>query len=875
MEDKKDEIVINVDGSQNAQVFSYDELIHKRTFDQIRSRIEALIKPAETKRVSDDDEFSVIEKHDAIAVFGGRGVGKTSFLRSLAGSYSSEDSKVEVLPMIDPTLIEEKGHVFLLILSLIRQKVMCCLQENECSLNTKTYNDRVNWEKCLDKLAKGLPSLDHVGGTFEDTSWQDDSYIMEQGLASVYSAHELQRNFRNVVKKALSIINDKTEKKAFLLVFDDIDVSFLRGWPVLETIRKYLVIPEIITIISGNAQLYSKAIRKVQWENFGKALLINEQTEEDKKEYRELVSELEEQYMLKIFRADNRFYLHSIYEYMQQTNSPEYLVEYKTGENGTGKSKMGLKIYYENICDSYGIRGRTAKNWYVNYLLSLPIRTQIHFLSNHKEGHPDEEHNIDALHSRMRNAMIDVDTLSDVDISAKALKYMLDNNILSEAYQMLPNMDSLDINTCLVGLSLKFDLLSMKNPSLIFDYLTRIGYTRDIDTFLYPNIKSATDYALAGMQRSLKEIIGYEFAYSLSKNVNAKSLGQQQIYSTAEKGKMSSHEEEYRIDYVLNHINSGDEEKDGINKLLGYIPISVLNFNRKDGSFLYYSIYSLLGAIGNLLACSNEEAIKEELRNLSIEHSFMVPDESKNNSDKGNYTSSFVIEKLGEDSINKMATDISSWKGKYANVKNSPTYLLGRISTRLYYTINNITMEYIGKELGEYMRLSVLGFLNAVLIEECAEKNTELLSKLNKNNVRTSDEVYKNNKNVVQGSIDKLPLYKWISECPLLTPFAPSSLLTPSTLFAEVKVDKNLYDELQKVYLSDNASAGEDKISFKYASYTMNDTAEKIKECGFDLDDVLTNPSTADVVENLKTKFKNISEKSLDKFRENYGKAHK
>ncbi|MCD8079453.1 MAG: hypothetical protein LUF04_03295 [Bacteroides sp.] len=57
------------------------------------------------------------------------------------------------------------------------------------------------------------------------------------------------------------------------MAFDDVDTDFAKGWPVMETIRKYLTSPQLITILSGDINLYTLLIRKKQWENFGKPLL--------------------------------------------------------------------------------------------------------------------------------------------------------------------------------------------------------------------------------------------------------------------------------------------------------------------------------------------------------------------------------------------------------------------------------------------------------------------------------------------------------------------------------------------------------------------------------------------------------------------------
>ena len=64
------------------------------------------------------------------------------------------------------------------------------------------------------------------------------------------------------------ITDDTLIEENTLIVDEDndsdniIDVNFNNGWKVLETIRKYLTSPQIITLLSGDIKLFSKSIRK-------------------------------------------------------------------------------------------------------------------------------------------------------------------------------------------------------------------------------------------------------------------------------------------------------------------------------------------------------------------------------------------------------------------------------------------------------------------------------------------------------------------------------------------------------------------------------------------------------------------------------------
>ena len=56
-------------------------------------------------------------------------------------------------------------------------------------------------------------------------------------------ANRFEENLRGMVGEALEILG----KRAFLVVFDDIDVDMAKGWEVLETLRRYLSDDRLVT----------------------------------------------------------------------------------------------------------------------------------------------------------------------------------------------------------------------------------------------------------------------------------------------------------------------------------------------------------------------------------------------------------------------------------------------------------------------------------------------------------------------------------------------------------------------------------------------------------------------------------------------------
>ena len=401
---KENKIIINLQESSNAKEFEFGNRIHPKEFERAIRLINRSIDRAteykdQDKRCKDQDNKnnSRQRNNNTISILGSRGSGKTSFLLSLLKYYKVEKGhkdKAEVLEIIDPTLIEEKGHVFLTILSLIEEAVCKKIKLNDCSPNDADYCLKKEWKDKLRKLADGLPSIDGIGLSMNDTNWQDAEFIMDRGLKSVKAAKDLEANFNDLVACALKTL----DKKAFIITLDDIDVNFLKGWPVLETIRKYLTSPQIIVLLSGDLKLYSKAIRKQQWKNFGKALLKNEAEALNKMTgYNDLVTEMESQYLQKIIKPENRIRLTTLFEKIN-------LYELEINLEDTIIPDIDIISFYNQALATFGIHNEYQAEAYTSFLLNLPIRTQIQFLEELQKLNVSETTNvIDPFLSSSRN----------------------------------------------------------------------------------------------------------------------------------------------------------------------------------------------------------------------------------------------------------------------------------------------------------------------------------------------------------------------------------------------------------------------------------------------------------------------------------------
>lgn len=829
VEENKGLICIDLNESSNAKEFKSGDRVHQREFDRATQLIDLRISKAILSNNLDKDNNSRKRYNDTISILGSRGSGKTSFLLSLIKFYKDKEDNskkkiVEVLDIIDPTLIEEKGHIFLTIISLIQESVCNKIDLNECSPNDLSYCRKKEWDDMLRKLADGLPSIDGVGLGLNDSNWQDAEYIMGRGLKSVKSATNLEANFNELVRCALKTL----EKDALIIILDDIDVDFRKGWPVLETIRKYLTSPQIIVLLSGDLKLYSKAIRKQQWKNFGKALLKNEAesfypndiiAQSNKRAYNDLITEMEGQYLQKVIKPENRVHLTTL---LEKVTTYQTELEIKILINN---QKFNLLVFYKIILAEFGIRNEYQAEAYYSFLLSLPVRTQFQFLleaqkrinievrgidphENSLRKHDNDNTNIiDAFLSDMYEKEVDVDLAKTMPkmLNIIILKLLLKEQLLSEAYQLQPTTFDTSLNSSLIALSFLFSQQAKANPYLIFDYFIKIGYVRNLlpnvgfaekenrtaVSLLKPSIEGLCNHSGIFQDKVLKDVVGNMIAYIESTLIsNEEQIGNVYLYGVAEKANASNDRSKGRIDYEL-------KGKSSIQQILAFIPLTVSQNLIRNDTTISFSIYTLLASIGELIRKIEMDDMSRGLLELSQLRTYPMMSFSQgsiNTSDIGELQG---IEITKDNESSKLDNYLKYWNSKFPKKMYSP-HVLGKIATRAHYAFNSIQKgQDIDKNLAEAIHRRLVALMNAILIEDVKE-NMPKCDNLNINNAVSSDTIFTDNLKVAIINKNKydFSFSRWMLSCPLFLVYLKEELLVGENLINFIYPLYNIDDNL-------------------------------------------------------------------------------
>ncbi len=326
-------ILIDISGSDPARDVGAAAFLHAEARDRVLRTLSepaAVLEPAQVGyerpielNVRDD------RRHEAILVSARRGEGKTTFLttilRALEGGSGLSfpphhyDRRLYSLGIIDPTLIESKQNIIIVVIDLIR-----IAAEHHRKLMGHGAEEFEVVQRALRKLAQGLTVLDGIGDPiYAGRDWVDADYVLDKGLENASAAHSFERSLRDYVGTVAHYIN----VNAFVLAIDDVDTWFESGWPVLEAIRKYLVTPQLRIILSGDLNLYSLLVRRQQWSQMTEPFLqaearreIAEPGSSRMREIGRLVDALQDQYLIKVAPPENRVELRSL-EYHAERSS--------------------------------------------------------------------------------------------------------------------------------------------------------------------------------------------------------------------------------------------------------------------------------------------------------------------------------------------------------------------------------------------------------------------------------------------------------------------------------------------------------------------------------------------------------------------------
>lgn len=781
LDNKKAIANITIDLEYKDKIFKNENIINQDELYKIADEIEKRIESIE--EVINDNIINTPITYNSILISGSRGAGKTSFLFSLRNKLK-KNADIEILDFLDPTLIEEKAHIFFTIISLIKSKV--CEKFNKTGYeNDFLIYSKKSWHESLNKLAKGLPLIDGACLKTPDF-WDDATHILNKALDDVNSSFELRKNFEGFLKLSLEILN----KKVFLLFIDDVDTKFDKSWSLLETIRKYLATKYIITILTGDFDLFSMSIRKHQWENFGKDFIGNETRNDNEKFefFKSKITDIEAQYIEKILPVQHRYALRTFKEILEDRTN-EIKIKFNDGK------EQEYRKFYKSVFNKFGLYNSFEQEPFEIVIQDFPVRTQMSllriFANNVQSGKEDDFFNIKKFDVTQfvnlfvsyfaKEGMYTSSLTNPEFINIEILKFLIKNDALENLYQLQLIDSDKQKNIILFVLNFVLCYYMNQNKALVFENMYRIGYLRNILSII----------SLEGKDEKAKFIDTVGLFQTKTAKVSC-SLLQAELFKKGISNNYGSILiENNKIFEEINNSSLTSEKK-----ALLLLPTCFLT--TRKGKKLVFSFYNLIGCINDILVQNvSSDSIERILKPMCQIRSYIIDDFEKgedisaktkknlNNEPEDENTYDFELDKLfnGNGDYQSLGSEISNWKDSINNniQESIAVHVLNKVSTRIFYSFKEMHKNYPSvktlQDVIELMNLFVCELFHAAIIEEYNEAKGKIKNKISIdfNNLQNDTELFKSNleelNKIISNSKRYFPLTRVLLSCPILLMF--------------------------------------------------------------------------------------------------------
>lgn len=772
-------IIIPINNSTNANNnFDRENLIQKKSYIKIEHLIEKNLM------ILENQNYKITDRpHESITILGERGSGKTSFLLNLENYLNAKISqKVSFLKILDPTLFESKQHVLLTIISIIIKKVEEKKEKKE--IDESLFDE---YKRSLNNLAEGIHLLDGIDSEISHKSiWEDSRINFNKGISSSKSGIDFEEDFKEFVAITLRYI----KKEMFILIFDDIDTNIEKGWPVLEVIRKYLTSLRLQVIVSGDWNLFSTLVRVKQFKNLNG---IDKITEEDK--YLKVVEVLEEQYLTKILKPENRIMLQGLDSINR--NNYIYVIKEKSSlkEIVLKTNDLLINIYKKMIKELLQTEKKDITDNFIKLFLTLPLRSNIQLLFTYFKSKEKKENINDEFVDEVGKQFLTQLSRYNVTFSdfwefkedtavyyyiKKSLEIVSDNkeldiNLFFNLSNLKPIEDS-DRNILFFIFRSFISILINKRIDIALEWMFKIELfnlikNADEDFYQFNEhlqkkkdfIKDNLNYLGHGVQTNL-----YEFTIRLNGFLNYQDLDKKDTkidyipgYIKVYKDKSKMGEKSYK--YFFDRVGELPDKDSYL--ILSSIMFNSINLKRNSQSDLYGSVYFIIAFIAELIKNANRgKSVEETLKN-QIALSMIRPYADNNVHDIIDANYPF------ENGINQceLIDSLKRWLTKLSKLDSFPIETLNNTMKEFFFQDNKMDVV---ENFGDYITLQIFYFLNSLLnaeVKNMQKDNMEStvvkkISKIDAAKKILDDNINKYN---IKFDLEKISLFGFLYICPI------------------------------------------------------------------------------------------------------------
>lgn len=340
-------------------------------------------------------------KSSAMLSFGNalKSVGKDSEKKDGYNEFWGDISKCSfaVLDAIDPTSLCEKEGIMTIILSrlfLETRNIMKEKEKNERRDNIcKNIADQSTYD-IINKFRKCYKYINVINGTQKEFNDEEGDFSLEE-LASLGDSSNLKNEFYNLVRLFLKLRFEEEPRRNHYLVIqiDDADLNTSKSYDILEDLRKYCMVPNIIILMAVNMPQMHQVVEQHFVREY-EALL---RARVDKSAFigYDDIKDMAVRYINKVMPETHQIYLPQIDDFLRSGSSSLNIIYKKSDEKNSRDNQDALSYYQKGTVDTVtGYQERLIRlvyrktgiamvipDSYVHNFMPQNMRELTHFLS--------------------------------------------------------------------------------------------------------------------------------------------------------------------------------------------------------------------------------------------------------------------------------------------------------------------------------------------------------------------------------------------------------------------------------------------------------------------------------------------------------------
>lgn len=295
---------------------TYNSSIFSDIYDRAFSLIKEISNPA--RNVNNKHNR---ERNNIIAFIGERGSGKTSCLKSIYHSLNKQQGMAlpipidginvsfnNKLPIIDPSYFDEQSNIIEIVIAHMFKSFKDAVNRNNHNL------DGDNLAKKRELVKKFQDVKDALDCTKPRSLKSISNDSIEQ-LSKLASGSNLHNSMEELVKCYLNYFESENDNNSHMLVIaiDDLDVQTNHTYQMVEQIRKYLIIDNVIILMGVKLVQLSDLIKKKFVEDF-KYNYRRGKDEDDNLGLSDQIDDMVARYLMKLLPLSHRLNLPSYIE---------------------------------------------------------------------------------------------------------------------------------------------------------------------------------------------------------------------------------------------------------------------------------------------------------------------------------------------------------------------------------------------------------------------------------------------------------------------------------------------------------------------------------------------------------------------------------